>query len=142
MSVRGQAVAYALVIETIMRLAWRRTLVALRDKIRDADDKQSEIVDCPEWDCKVEVRSMSAKARGKMLRESMTEEQTLDYEVLYPQVLIATCFDSEEGSQVFEPADAEWLADKSAGPVERLAQAGMRLSGLTQEAAEAGKETS
>lgn len=143
MSVRGQAVVLALLLELVVRAAWRKALVSLRDKIKDAPDTVAEVIECPEWDAKVEVRTMNARTRSRMLRECIDPDtSTMDYELLYPAMLVACCFDPDTGEKVFTDGDGVWINEKASGPVERLAQAGMRLSGLTKEAVEAGKEDS
>lgn len=115
---------------------------SLRDAIRAADDMVSEKVDVPQWGVVIEVRTMSGKARAAMLKMAMGEDNTLDYELLYPAVLMACCFDPEDGMPIFTDADADWLSEKSAGPIEMLAQVGMRLSGLEDKSVEAGKGAS
>lgn len=140
MSVRGQAVVLALLLELIARAAWRRAFVSLREKIRSTPDSSAEVVDVPEWDVKIEVRSMTAKVRARMLRECVDpQEGTMDFEKLYPALLVACCFDPEQNEPVFVADDVGWINEKASGPVERLAQAGMRLSGLSREAVDAGK---
>jgi len=123
--------------------AWRRKRMgSLRDKIQSTPDGAAEVMDVSEWDVKIEIRSMTARTRAKMLRQSLNADNELDFEILYPAVLIACCFDPEDGTAVFESGDVDWINEKASGPVERLAQAVMRLSGLTKEAVEAGKEDS
>lgn len=114
----------------------------IRDKVRDAQDITSELIDVAQWDVKVEVRSMNGLARSKILKEAAQADGRMDFEKLYPAIIIACCYDPEEGVPIFEIGDEAMINSKSAGPVEKLAQAGMRLSGLTAEALELGKEAS
>lgn len=114
--------------------------MSMRDKIRSTPDSSAEVVEIPEWDVKIEVRSMTARTRARMLRECVDpEEGTMDFELLYPALLVACSYDPETGEAVFDESDIVWINDKASGPVERLAQAGMRLSGLSREAVDAGK---
>lgn len=115
---------------------------SLKDKIRAAEDMKCELIDVPEWGVKVQVGTMTAQARAKMLRMAMRDDNSLDYEILYPAVLMACCTDPEDGTPLFDEADADWLSAKSAGPIERLAQVGMRLSGLDENAVDLGKGAS
>lgn len=117
--------------------------MSLRDKIRNAQDIQSELIEVDVWgSAVVEVRSMSSKQRSHMLRESMNDKGELDFESMYPQLLVACCYDPDTNALLFERDDMEWLHDKNAGAVEKLAQAAMRLSGLTRESSDEGKGAS
>lgn len=115
---------------------------AISDKIRAAQDITSETVRVPEWDVDVTIKSMSGRARARLLKAAAQADGTMDFEALYPAILIACVFDPETGEPAFTDADAGWLNEKSAGPVELLAQCGMKLSGLTREAADSGKGSS
>lgn len=118
---------------------WRMRM-SLRDKIKSTPDSSSEVIEIPEWDVKLEVRSMTARVRARMLRDCVDpDDGTMDFEKLYPALLVACCYDPDSAEAVFGEADIEWINDKASGPVERLAQAGMRLSGLSREAVDAGK---
>ena len=85
---------------------------------------------------------MSGRARARLLKQAVQADGTMDFETLYPSILIACCHDPDTGELVFGEEDLAWINEKSAGPVEKLAQIGMRLSGLTQEAVDEGKESS
>ena len=115
---------------------------AISDKIRAANDITSEPVHVPEWEVDMVVKSMTGAARARLLKQGTQADGSVDFEKLYPAILIACCYDPESGDPVFSQADAAWLNDKSAGPVERLAQAGMRLSGLSEGAHDEGKASS
>lgn len=116
--------------------------MSIRDKVQAADDIESEVIFVSQWDVKIEVRSMTARARAMMLKQAAQEDGTLDFEGLYPAILIATSFDPDNGEKVFTDADAQWLNGKAAGPIEKLAQAGMRLSGITSDSHEDEKKDS
>lgn len=122
--------------------------MSIRDNIRAAQDIESEIIPVPQWKdeagepVRLEVRSMSGLARARLLKQASGKDGTMNFEKLYPSILIACCYDPESGERIFDEDDAGWLNDKSAGPVERLAQAGMRLSGLNQSAADDAKKGS
>lgn len=113
--------------------------MSLRDKIKAADDSKQECVEVPEWDAKVCVRSMSARARARLLREVVDDNGEPKTTDLYAMVSVATCFDPESGEKLFGPEDIGWLGEKNNGPLERLAQVGMRLSGIGQGAVDEGK---
>jgi len=114
----------------------------LADKIRQSDDRVVEIIDVPEWDVKIELRSMTALQRSLMQVEwADTEEQSAA--VLYQTVLQHCCFDPDTGDQVFNEEDSEWiLAEKSAQDVDRVAQACLKVSGLSADSIdESGKDS-
>jgi hypothetical protein len=116
--------------------------VSLRDKILAADDIGRELMTVPLWEVEVEVRTMTAAERSKMLNSAMDDEGNMDLEQLYPRILIATVFDPETGEQVFTEDDVSALQNKSASAVETVAQKSMALSGLTAGAVDdAGKES-
>lgn len=143
MSVRGQALVLALLLELIARWAWRRTVVSIQDRIKAANDITSEVVEVPEWDqVKIEVRSMTGKERAKLLKRAAQPDGSMDFEALYPSVLVACCYDPDTGEKVFDDEALVWINEKAAGPVEKLAQCGMKLSGLTQDAVNEGKDRS
>ena len=119
--------------------------MSLRDQILEADDLDRETVDLSDIKgyegISVQVRSMSAKARSEMLAGSRDADGNVDLVALYPLIVVATAHNAE-GEQLFTPADADALNTKHAGLIERLASAGLRVSGLTEEASdEAGKDS-
>jgi len=117
--------------------------VSLRDQILAVKDIATESVEVPEWKLTVEVRGMTAAERTRIMNLAMKDGGDLDLQMVYPEIVIATSFDPETGMQVFEPSDRDALLGKAATAVDRIALAGMRLSGFTKEAAdEAGKDSS
>ena len=108
----------------------------LREKIFNAQDIRSEAVFVPEWDLEIEVRAMTGKARAHFLQNSLGADGKADLERMYPDLLIACVFDPEEGERLFDLADRDALNSKSGAALERVASVAMRLSGLTQTAAD------
>lgn len=107
--------------------------MGLRDVILAADDIESEMVEVRQWNVKVEVRSLTARERARMLdaiASDNPEEFQLSVEKLYPDIVIKTCYDPETGERLFQDEDREELMNKSGAAVEKLAQAGIRLSGM------------
>lgn len=114
--------------------------MSLRDQILNAEDVESEIVAVDGWGgARVEVRSMSTAMREKLSQfagEGDTESWTA-------AVVIATCYDPETGEQLFTKDDVAAINSKNGKNVQALADAGLRLSGMTEEAKkEAGKASS
>lgn len=115
--------------------------MSLRDLIAEASDIRAETVNVPEWGVDVEVRSMSMRARAAMFAQSAAGG-ALAIEKFYPAILIACCYDPKSGEKVFGADDLDMLADKSAGPVERLAKLALSVSGMSDEAVDEGKDGS
>lgn len=111
--------------------------MSLRDKILAADDLSVEVVDVPEWDVKLEVRSPSAKVRARMVSQAMATgedgESSINFESIYPTLLVACCFDPDTGEQVFTQDDAEAINEKSSAAVEKVAKACLRVSGMADD---------
>ena len=96
-----------------------------RDAVRDARDQQLERVDVPEWGGHVYVRSMTGADRDEF--DALAVRQ----EIRGMRVLVVerTACD-EEGVRIFEDGDASWLAEKNAAVLERIFEAGCRVSGI------------
>lgn len=120
-----------------------QTKTRMRDRIKGAVDGTAELVPVPEWDipdegfeCIIEVRSMTGDERADSLARYMSRDGDIDYKALYPEMMLAVCFDPDDGSKVFDEEDLSWLGKKNAGVLERVAQVGFRLSGLDKKAKE------
>lgn len=117
--------------------------MSIKDKILSAEDIVRETVDVPEWDVTLEIRGMTGAERTRIMALAMGSDGVgLDFQQVYPEIVIATTFDCETGEQVFSPEDRVALMSKSAQAIDRIAMVGMRLSGFTKDAAdEAGKDS-
>lgn len=114
--------------------------MSLRDTIFASVDIPSEPVEVPEWGVTLEVRGMTGADRTRILDSAVGPSGKVDLSIVYPEIVIGTCYDPETGEKVFERDDRDAILAKSAQAIDRLAQVGMRLSGFTEEAAdEAGK---
>lgn len=119
----------------------------LRSVIFEKDDIESELVEVPHWGVSVTVRGLTGKARARLLKQATTVseetgEDVVDLEKLYPELVIRTAFDPETGEQIFEDSDADALMAKSGSAIDLLAQAAMKLSGLSSNAIEDAKKGS
>jgi len=115
--------------------------VSIREQIINADDIDHEIIDIPVWGVKIEVRSMTGRARTRLIKTATDNDGQLDMETLYPDMVILCAFDPETGEQIFTQDDRDLLLSKSAGPLEQVALAAMRISGMTPDALDAaGKD--
>lgn len=117
--------------------------MSLRDQIFAIQDIPSELVDIPEWGVKVEVRGMTGAERTRIMDLAIDAKGGVNLQFVYPEIVIATAFDPESGTQIFSPNDRGTLLTKSAMAIDRLAATGMRLSGFTKEDVdEKGKDSS
>lgn len=109
---------------------------SLRESILAFDDIESETVEVPQWGgIKVEVRGMSGKERAGLMKRAMVDGE-LDFERLYPLLIVATVFDPESGDKVFSEKDLNALNEKSGAALEHVGKVAARLSGMNQEAAD------
>lgn len=118
--------------------------MSIRDKILAIqDDTPSEIVDIPEWGVKVLVRGFSLGAKDDFLASVLDPEtRKPNLKAFNVGVLIGTAYDSETGAKLFTESDIPVLKQKSAAIVQRLVDAGSRLSGLGDEAVEVAAKKS
>lgn len=105
----------------------------LRDKILNAKDIKTELVVIEEWDTTVEVKSLTAKKRARIIGEAMDGKGKMDFEKLYPDLVISSTYDPETHEPVFQMADRDALNEKSGGALEKIAQVVLKLSGLDKE---------
>jgi len=121
--------------------------MSLRDEILKASDIPTEQVEVPEWGVTVEVRGMSLAEReaiGQIAADALEarEKGGIAERSFNAATVVATSYDPKTGERIFTDADIHAVAAKSASAVMRLADAGQRLSGLSDESAlEAGKDS-
>ena len=117
--------------------------MSLRDQILNADDIDSELVEIPAWGVTVEVRSMDGRARTRLLKMTTSGDGEVDMEKVFPEMVILCSHDPETGERIFTEDDRDAILAKAAGPVELLALAAMRVSGMSGTAIdEAGNDSS
>lgn len=117
--------------------------MSLRDQILNADDIDSELVEIPAWGVTVEVRSMDGRARTRLLKSTTDGNGDVDMEKVYPEMVILCSHDPETGERIFTEDDRDAILAKAAGPIELLALAAMRVSGMNGTAVdEAGNDSS
>ena len=116
----------------------------LRDKILAATDIPSEVVRIPEWDVDILVKGMSAGDRLHL--QKVSYDQTtgqVHMEKMYPDIVVSCCHDPETGDSIFTDDDKDAILAKSSAAVEKIAEVGLRLSGLGKGSDdEAGKGSS
>ncbi len=110
----------------------------LRSLVLAADDIVTEPVEVPEWKVTLHVRTMTGSARADMLNAASDPETgQMDFKSMYPNIIVATVVNPDTGVPIFTPADVDLLNQKSGKALERVAQAGMKISGMGEEAEKA-----
>jgi hypothetical protein len=119
-------------------------MASLRDKIFSAQDIPTETVSIPEWGVDVLVRGMSAGDRITLMQNAFDQTtQQVNMSIVYPDVVVACTYDPDSSEPVFTPADKDAILAKSSAAVERLANVGLRLSGIGKDEQDAaGKDSS
>lgn len=107
--------------------------MSLRDRILQASDIVSESVTVPEWDVTVDVRTMTGAERARIMQAAADAGGRIDFERVFPDVVIACSHDPETGERVFTSDDRDALMSKSGAAIDRIAQVGLRLSGFTEQ---------
>lgn len=118
--------------------------MSLRDKILAAADIPTESIHVPEWDVEILMKGMSAGDRIALMQSAYdTKTQQVNMAKVYPDVVVACCHDPETGEPIFVDADKDAILAKSSAAVEKIAEVGLRLSGIGKDADdEAGKDFS
>ena len=116
--------------------------MSLRDRIQAANDIQNRMINVSQWGVDLELRTLTAIERTRLVKSCTDDEGNVDLERMYPLLLIASCFDPETGDKVFDASDMEMLGDKSASAVEFVARQAMELSGMNAAAVDTeGKDS-
>lgn len=100
-----------------------------REQILSAKDRESELVEVPEWGGSVYVTVMSGHARdaweaalvdakGQPVLEDMSAK------------LVAACLTDQKGKALFTTADVAALAEKSSAALHRVVSVARRLNRL------------
>ena len=105
----------------------------LKEKIKSAQDIRTELITIPEWDMSIEVRTMRAIDRARVLKNCVDNSGKVIGEKFQAGLVIASCYDPETKERIFDDEDFDLLMEKAAGPVELLAGTAMSLSGLTRD---------
>lgn len=115
----------------------------LSAKILSAQDIESELVEVPQWDVSVLVKSMTAKDRSVMISNALDNDGNFNLQQVLPDLVLLCTYDPETGERVFKNSDRDALVSKSAAPIELIANVAMRLSGMLEGAVDAaGKDSS
>lgn len=108
--------------------------MSLRDRILQAKDIESHKTHVEQWGVDLDIRTMTAIERSRLVSSCTKEDGTVDMEKMYPMLLISSVYDPETGEKVFSAEDIDALQDKSASALEFVAQKVMEVSGMTAKA--------
>ena len=111
-----------------------------REDILNADDRDVEIVEVPEWGGKVRVATITAEKRDKFessmfkIRNFGTKNQKAEYsqENLRARLVAYTVVD-EDGNRIFSENDIKKLGEKSAKALDRVFEVAQELNGISDE---------
>lgn len=112
----------------------------LRDKILAASDLSHEDVEVPEWGVTIRVVSPTVRERARIVSAFMGPDGQPDIEKMYPALVIATASDPETGERLFTQDDTEALSGKSGKAMELVAQAALRVAGMSDRPVDLGKD--
>lgn len=106
-----------------------------RDAIIDADDRNYDVVDCPEWGGKVRVRGLTGSQRDAYEESLVTtngSSRKMNLANARAKMCVLAIVD-KDGRPIFSADDVRALGRKSAAPIERIFDAARRLSGMSDE---------
>lgn len=109
----------------------------LTDKIAAINDIEEKIVDVPEWEVKIGIRSMDGNRRSQFMTAfSKAREAGNDDEIgkIEADLLVYCAYDPEDNSSCFTAEDIPLLLTKSGKVIGRLSKIASELSGLSPEA--------
>ena len=108
--------------------------MSLRDRILSSNDIKSTTVHVDSWGVDLDIRTITAVERSRLVAMCTKEDGNVDMEKMYPMLIISACFDPQTGEKVFTSDDMLLLQDKSASAIEFVAQEVMRMSGMLPKA--------
>lgn len=107
---------------------------SLRETIKSVNDHKSERVEVPEWGVTIFLRSLTGRQRDQFEQDAAKGK----VDNARARVVVGAAYD-EHGQPVFVPGDADWLAEKNAQVLDRLAEKVLAMSGITAPAAKSAE---
>lgn len=111
-----------------------------RDRILAHPRGTGEMLEVPEWDVTVELRSMSIAQKGKLIGDE--EPTAAKMSLMLPEVIVFTCYDPDSGEPIFSADDLEWLQNEPASIIENVAMKGLNVSGVEEDTGQEKKDDS
>lgn len=110
----------------------------LRERILGAQDIDETLMEVPEWDnATILLRGMTGKQRMQFFDPNSSRER----EFMYSDLLINLLLDPDTRKPAFDIADRDALSEKSGAVLERVSKEIIRLSGGSDDEAEAEVDT-
>lgn len=106
-----------------------------REQILESNDIQEEIIEVPEWGGSVKVRGMTGVERDKFEASTFKgkgKNLQLNWQNIRAKLVASTVVNGV-GHLMFTDQDVAALGKKSAVGLDRVFEAGQRLSGITKE---------
>jgi hypothetical protein len=122
-----------------------------REGIRSVEDLPCEKVPVPEWapagqdnaeECCIYIRTITSGERDSFdgeIQKRTNDAGELEDAAGVRALLVTLAAVDEDRRPLFEPADWEWLADKSAKVIDRVYDVAARLAGIRKEDLPAAK---
>ena len=101
--------------------------------IQSADDLPIEVVEVPEWNGKIRVRTLTGRERDRLEADLLNSKKNgagINLDNVRAKLVVATAID-EAGKPLFARGDEEWLGGKSGAALSRVAAVALRLGGLS-----------
>lgn len=125
---------------------------SIAQRIFDADDVTSQMLEVPEWGVTLELRSPTGEERSDLQKAFVDMEASQrhgelimrDMKAMWPAIVITCCYDPDTGERAFtmDPATMAALNRKNGAVLERVATACLPIVGLTPGDVEEKKESS
>lgn len=102
----------------------------LVEHIANVQDIQERLVGVPEWGVKILVKGITAAERNEILQNAMkgAKDGQPNMVMVYPDLIIASCFHPQTGKKLFSQAHRGMLNSKSGAAMDRLTNAINELS--------------
>ena len=94
----------------------------LVEHIANVPDLREQIVPVPEWGVKILIKGIPASERNSILQNAMknSKDGQPDMVMVYPDLIIASCYHPQTGKKLFSQAHRGMLNGKSGSAMDRL----------------------
>jgi hypothetical protein len=115
----------------------------LRETILAVEDIPSETIHVKEWNVDLLIKGMTAGDRVLLMQNAYDQTtQQVNMAAVYPDVVVSCAYDPTTKEPVFTNADKDAILRKSSAAIERIADVGLKLSGIGKDAQDAaGKDS-
>lgn len=118
--------------------------MSLKDQIFSSKDRKEELVEIPEWGCKILFIAVSGTQRDDIERRLIPDENNIDKTAGYintrARLIVMCAHDPETRLPIFTSADIQAVGAKSGELLGRLFVICKRLSGMLDDIEDAAKK--